>query len=66
MQNKTYNSTRLARLQDRSIYKYQLYFYMVMQILKLKFKNSTVYNSNKNMKYLRINLAKYVQDLYNK
>ena len=30
----------------------------------MKFENNTIYNSIKNIKYLRINVIKYVQNLH--
>lgn len=55
----------VARLQNRrSIYQNQLFYNTRNKQLEIEIKNRTNINSTENIKYLEINLRKYVQDLY--
>lgn len=57
----------VARLQNRrSIYQNQLFYDTRNKQLEIEIKNRTNINSTENIKYLEINLRKYVQDLYSK
>lgn len=47
----------------KSIYKSQLHFYILQQSEKINFQD-IIYNSNKNIKYLEINLTKYILKIF--